>query len=262
MLEIKTRDLYDAWLSVNKEFIERSTDDAYLLLKRDFALTRYNVILKAENLKLPEEWPPFFTEQRLKRLAGRYINTPLWEEDISRIRNHSTTKSSPKSMVVMFRRQRTSEAKIPKGGGCLVSLSFTWFKNKWHIHVLSRASEITARLLSDMYFVRRCIDRVVEEGNIKGFDPDNTDLIWNILLPTQLKYMVPLFLLLTEGREKVKEYLLTDDYINEWHKVVQDHFWKVVIYPDKIKWKQRARWCEKFLSWSKINWHELNPLRE
>ena len=253
-MEVHGETLYDLWKGVNNRFIKESPLDAYLCTGRDFSIARYNVRLHANSLLLPNEWPPLFTKRRLTILDKRY---KLHQDDIERLRK-SSGGSYPKSFSLLFRREETTERGIPSGGGCLISIVFTKYNGRWHVHVLSRASEISVRLLSDMYFIRQKIDEVTEEVNLqkKGWDPAKVSVTWTLLLPAQMKYMVPIYLYLTHGEDYVVDYL-TQTPAHKWQWVVQEHFWNVMISPENIKWQQRKRWCDKFLDWTDTDWKDL-----
>jgi len=251
-MRLTAKTAYEAWQKLNHVFL--ADDSGSMIMPgRDFSHAKYNVQLRVTNgFGLPDDPPPFFNmERRLKTLETRYIDPDLWKEGVERLlaRRDRATGTYPNTFLVQFHRRETRERKVPAGGGCLVSLNFTWFKKRWHLHVLSRASEITARLLADMYFVERAVNRVIEEAQVRKWDPDNLIIDWTLLLPSQMKYMVPIFLLFVEGEEAIKS-MMVDPPLNDWHKIVQEHFWKEFIFPEKIKWAQRRKWSEKFLTWT------------
>lgn len=264
--------IWDCWKAINEEFIFGSPAGAAVFPGRDFSFVRYDVTLHATNgfgvpnsFRLPDgttkaHIPLFPGQKRLDMLANRYIYPPFWDEAIARMAAKKVGSKQPSSFLLQFYRRETVERKVPSGGGCLVGINFTWFEKAWHVHILSRASEITARLASDIYFADQCVRKVVKEASLRHWDPKNLDIRWTLLLPSQMKYMTPLYLLLNYGDRVVEEYMGMPAE-NDWQRIVQEHFWTTVIYPERISWAQRRKWAEKFLSWSNIDWpnHHINP---
>jgi len=251
MRDIRTDTIYNAWWELNSRFIYDVPTNAMLMPGRDFSYAQYHITLTATNgFGIPEKLPPFFQpSKRLSLLAKRYIDPEFWDAGVGRMleRQSKLTGSYPSTSVIVFNRRATKERKVPAGGGCLISINFTWFQKKWHVHILSRASEITARLLGDVLFLEHCVARAAREAQLKKFDIDNVELKWTLLLPSQMKYMVPLFLLYTHGEEELLRFM-TSCPKTPWQETIKQHFWQEFIYPDKIKWMQRRKWSEKFLN--------------
>lgn len=261
-MQIKAPTLYEAWKGINNSFINDDPSDAMLMPGRDFSFVKYNIELDAQGFGLPETPPPLFNkDRRVKLLEKRYIDPYVWDEGINRLieRRDRSTGSQPNSFLMLYHRRDTNERKVPAGGGCLVSLNFTWWNKGWHLHILSRASEITNRLLGDSYFVKHSVDKIIEATGLKKWDPENVHITWNLLLPSQMKYMVFHFLLYTEGVEVLKDFV-TSPPKNAWQEVVIEHFWKEFIHPEKISWAQRRKWSEQFIKETpEVNWGDLAP---
>ncbi|MDE2098832.1 MAG: hypothetical protein KGL39_16385 [Patescibacteria group bacterium] len=255
-MRIRADTLYDAWVRLNQKFLDKPEDDAWLIPGRDFTNTRYNVQLHGEHgFQMPLVAPWWQKERRITLLEKRYIDPDLWDEGVNRLieRRDHMAGSQPGNFSIMFHRRPTKERKVPSGGGCLISINFTWFKGRWNLHVLSRASEITYRLLADMYFLQYSVERAVAESNLKKWNPDDFTIDWTLLLPSQMKSMAPIFLQHVGGDEAVRRYM-TWLPLHDWQRTVQAHFWGEFIYPEKITWAQRRKWSNLFFDETKADW--------
>ena len=254
--------MYDCWLALNDSFIKQDPSSAMLMPGRDFSLAKYHVTMHAtQGFGVPDTIPPFFSpEKRIGLLAKRYIDPEFWDPGIARMleRRDRLTSSYPSTSVIMFNRRETTERKVPAGGGCLISINFTWYQKQWHVHILSRASEITVRLLGDIMFLEYCVNKAAHEAQLKKWDPKNLHITWTLLLPSQMKYMVPLYLLHTKGMDAVHEFMTQRSH-HAWMATIQEHFWNEFIFPEKISWAQRRKWSEKFLDVAELDWETYRP---
>lgn len=262
--------LYEAWRNLNDQVLLEWPDEAFLLAGRElpkgreFSYMTYNCQLTTEGgFGLdPEVTKPFLDpERRIKLLRSRYIDPPLWQEGIDRLELKRRNLGGPMSYVFPFHRPATS---APTGGGCLISVVLSWYDKKWRIHVMSRASEITIRLLGDMYFVKRMVDEIIEEVPIRNWPgTDNVPIDWTLLLCSQMKHVMPFYLLITKGEQWVKKAvtgkapLLLGEPPNLRVQGMIDYFWELTLHPEVITWAQRRRWSEKFLEYAQKDWAKL-----
>jgi len=268
---IEANNLFEAWIKLNEQFMMLSPEHGMHIPSRDYTRIVSPVRLHvccgfgfdgSEDLHL---LPPFYAnyENRIKLLSKRYIQSDLWEEGIGRLqaRQSRFQLKNPLSFVLQFHRRATTERKVPAGGGCLTQLTFIWINGRWSLHVTLRASEITAALMGDLVFVEYITRRVCEEVRMKNWDSNELEIVWDIALASQMKAIIPLFLLYTGGDENVWRQMFKDpDTLNEWHGSVVQHFWDVVIYPERITWHQRRRWSTKLLAASGLDWNIARDL--
>lgn len=258
---IQRETLFECWEGINNYLIFEDKEPVTLenlegswLLNRDFGLSKFNMTLRAERFGLPDVPPPFFTWNRLDVLKKRYVNQALWDEGVNRIAKKGDKMASPMTFTVMFHRRDTSEMKVPTGGGCLVAMHLLIFKKKYRLHFTMRASEVTCRLLSDMYFFRmmaREMQEAVAKKNkflAKNLDVDNIPIDITILLASQVKHYIPIFMLFQQGPEAVEKFF-TSKPKTEWQARLLHHFFEDFIWPENITWSQRKKWSEKFYDW-------------
>ncbi len=256
--------LFKAWQKLNDDFIWADIEDSLMVggkpglpAGREFSTVAYNIQFNAFGWGLPAENEYLDPVRRVRLLTKRYINEPMWEEAFNRLNDKKKKQGGPMSFTFPFYRSADS---APTGGGCLISLSFTWWEKKWHIHVMSRASEITTRLLGDIYFVKHCVDRILKDLNyeLKKWPEDNeVEISWNLLMASQMKHVVPFYILDTHGEEKLEEYILAEPR-DFRQKGVQDYFWDQTLHPEKINWAQRRKWSDKFVERVDLDkWLEL-----
>jgi hypothetical protein len=235
-----------------------------LIPNRDFSRVIPHVRLVAEEgFGLPSnlnKLPQFFSnyDRRMTLLGNRYIDPELWQEGVERLvaRRSRMARTNPLSFVIPFHRRATSERKVPAGGGCLQTITFIWVNGRWELHVALRASEITARLIADMLFVKRSVNAIVEEVNFKKWEP-KTRIVWDIALASQMKYLVPLYVLFAEGEGQVINEYTSGKPEGIWQNIIWEHFWDTFIYPERITWAQRRKWSEKFLEMTSAPWAKL-----
>jgi len=247
--------LYESWLKFNDDFLFTMDDSEFLLAGRelpkgrDFSYMSYNKVLEGKGWGLPETHPLLNPGRRVKLLRGRYIHDILWKEALERLRLKGTKSSQgPMSFVLPFYRTKNT----PTGGGCLISLVFSWYNKTWRIHIMSRASEITVRLLGDLYFIKSMVDEVLEEIPLKNW-PENPEISWTLLMCSQMKHVMPYYLLKTRGEEFVKQYVLSEPQ-HLRHLGIIEYFWTEGMHPDRIKWMQRRKWSDKFLEDAQLDW--------
>ncbi len=266
-MEIQAKKLYTCWKKLNLEFLRLPDETGMLIPTRDFTrVTRYVRLRATNGFGLPrlEDLPPFFSsyERRANLLRKRYVDEQLWHEGVDRLKLKSKrmARTNPLSFVVAFHRRATSERGVPAGGGCLQTITFVWCDGVWSLHVYLRASEITARLLADLVFVNEAVNQIVEEVPIKKWDPKNAEIVWDLALASQMKYMIPIFLLYLKGEDFVVNYFSKEEQPDDsnWVKTVRSHFWDTVIWPDRISWAQRRKWSEKFLEGTNTDWAALH----
>lgn len=262
------KSLYEGWKQINEEFLNPEVEHLGMLIpNRDFSRIIPNVRITSEGgFGLPKILPPFFANysRRLDLLGARYIDEDLMDLAINRLiaRRTRMARSNPMSFVIPFHRRPTPERKVPAGGGCLQTITFIWVNGRWQLHVLLRASEITARLIADIVFVRSVVRTVVKAVDFKKWDP-KTEIIWDIALASQMKYMVPVFYLYAYGDEKVREQYMNEEPDSPWRKAIWEHFWDTFIHPERITWQQRRKWSEKFLEATRdTDWHSDSRVRE
>jgi len=241
--------LYETWLKLNDDFLFTMTDDEFLLAGRelprgrDFSYMTYNITLSAKGFGLPESNPFMKQDRRIKLLRGRYVHDILWKEALQRLKEKGTKSSQgPMSYVMPFYRTKST----PTGGGCLISLVFSWYNKSWKIHIMSRASEITIRLLGDMYFLESMVKEVLEEVPLKNWPGDNLQIDWTLLMCSQMKHVMPYYLLHTRGEDFVREYMLAEPQ-HLRHLGIIEYFWGDGVHPERVKWMQRRKWTDKFL---------------
>lgn len=245
---------------------------------RDFSRVIWPVRLEGNGFGFNSvsELPPFFSnfDRRITLLERRYIDDELWDEGLNRLqlRKKRLSSKNPLSFSFQFHRRPTAERKVPAGGGCLQTIVLVWCNNTWGISVHLRASEITARLLADIAFVKWAVDQIVKLTGVSKW-PENPKIFWTIELASQMKYLIPSFLFHTYGEQSVLDFFVsgpdfpailpgTQVTPNLWTDTITKHFWEEFIHPEKIKWMQRRRWSDKFLAITKTDWNEAKKVRE
>lgn len=265
MLTVKAGTLMSAWEKLNWKFITLPESEGMHIPTRDYTRVTWPVRLSVTrgfgfDGSDHEDLHGFFKDysHRIKLLHKRYIDPELWEEGMLRLQARAGKLSSrnPLSFIFQFHRRRTSERKVPAGGGCLSQIVFVWFQGKWGLHVTLRASEITASLMGDFVFVHYLVDRIRNEVNLKHFDPDNLEIFWDIALASQMKAIVPLFILYTRGDMAVLDWMYRNpkEIDNPWEANVVQHFWDTFLHPDRISWGARRRWTNRFYEVTEIDW--------
>ena len=265
---IEANNMYEAWVKVNERFIQMESKSGMLMSSRDYTRVYWPVRLHvAGGFGFDEsnryELPSFYAnyQNRIRLLANRYIDSELWEEGISRIKTRERRMSSrnPLSFVIQFHRRPTNERKVPAGGGCLTQITFVWYQNLWHLNVTLRASEITAALIGDIAFVQWVVEQVKDRVRLKNWDDGFLEIVWDIALASQMKSIIPLFLLYTRGDLGTFEFLFRDpSACDPWLGEVIEHFWETFIYLEKVTWHRRQRWTKRFLEATNVDWQKAH----
>ena len=128
------------------------------------------------------------------------------------------------------------------------------------MYVKSRASEITTRLLGDMYFIQDCLEHINNLVPLKGLEDLGTlDIRWSIILCTQMKHALPYHLLKLRGEEFVYD-LMTRAEIDSHSRQeseLRKYFWEYTLHPKRVTWAQRRKWSEKFITDTELDWETL-----
>jgi len=261
---VEASNMYEAWVEVNNRFVDLQAVDGMLMSSRDYTRVYWPIRLHVSggfgfDNSTYNELPGFYAnyENRIKLLSKRYIDLDLWEEGIARIKAREKRMSirNPLSFVLQFHRRATNERKVPAGGGCLTQLTFVWYQNLWHLHVSLRASEITAALMGDIAFVQWLVEMVKSKVRLKNWDDDSLEIVWDISLASQMKSIIPLFLLYTRGDLGTLEKLYCDPKTcDPWFADVVEHFWETFIHIERVTWHRRQRWTKRFLEATEVDW--------
>jgi len=254
------RTLHQAWKDLNHQFFFTWPDEMFLLAgrelppAREFSYMTYDVRIRGVGLGLPvtSNLLPK-PERRVNLLRGRYIDTELWDEAMNRLDLKKKKLGGPMSYIFPFHRKNA-----PTGGGCLAHIILTWYNKDWRVYVTSRASEITYRLLGDMYFVDSCLHEILEKVPLKNWNWDTLPLCWNITLASQLKHMMP-FYLQQQGEERLLWRIVIGKVgpHNLRVKGMIEYFWANIIHPETVTWAQRRKYSEQFMKFTEIDWeHE------
>lgn len=255
--------LYEAWKSLNDEFLFSWGDDQFLIAGRDLPPRResssvtYGCEISGIGFNLPEAQPFVGVDRRIRLLRGRYVDPTLWNESLNRLDLKKKNLGGPMSYVFPFHRAATG---APTGGGCLISVTLSWYRKSWRIHVMSRASEITIRLLGDMYFIQHMVDEIIEQIPLKNW-PEKPPINWHFLMCSQKRYVIPYYLLHTRGEAFVLDYMTDPKPKNLRHSGVQEYFWDSIVHPERVTWVQRRKWSEKFMRDSTLEWGALELAR-
>jgi hypothetical protein len=261
---IEANNMFEAWVKLNEAFMVLDPNTGMYMSSRDY--TRVCSVVRMHvaggfgfNADQYSMLPEFFAkyQNRINLLAKRYIDPPLWEEGIARIKDREKRMQlkNPLSFVIQFHRTATRERKVPAGGGCLSQVIFIWNEGRWALHVTLRASEITAALMGDIVFVEWIVRQVAERVKLKNLDLDNMEIVWDIALASQMKSIIPLFLFYTGGDERVLGALFRDPKEqNIWFADVINHFWHTFVHLERVTWHRRQRWTKQFLERTEVNW--------
>lgn len=260
----------EAWRQLNDEFVFDGSDDEYMVAgkglgrSRSFSCVKADVQLRFTGWGLPDKHYLVKHERRTQLLKKRYHNPKMWDEAVARFAKRAGKLSKGAPLTFSFPFYRAAD-NAPAGGGCLLALTLGWWNGAWFANVHSRASEITYRLLADMYFVKHMLDEeVLKRFKPKTF-PDVEDLpfSWNLLLASQMSHVLPYYFLKERGSDYTQWFMsreldgseVTDPDgvtvkgsgpLNLRERAILDVFWDETVRPDTITWAQRRRWAERF----------------
>lgn len=246
--------MLEAWRNLNQEFITGGSDDEYMVAgkglgrSRSFSCVKADVRIDAVGWGLPKDHYLVKHDRRTKLLKKRYHNEKMWTEAVERFKKRAGKLSAGAPLTFSFPFYRAADT-APAGGGCLLALTLGWWNGAWFMNVHSRASEITYRLLGDIYFVKHMLDEeILAKFKPKTFpDVEQLPVSWNLLLASQMSHVLPYWLMKEEGEADFK--LLVGqrkDGLNLREQALIDVFWDETTRPDTITWAQRRRWAERF----------------
>jgi len=268
MLMVEGDNLYDGWIKLNEAYMNAMPEEGMYMSSRDF--TRVFSPIRIHTLggfgfdldTRDSTLPPFYSkyENRVNLLDKRYIDEELWETALARLilREKKMTRTNPLSFVFPFHRRATNERKVPAGGGCLTQFTFVWYEERWQLHVTLRASEITVALAGDIAFVHHLVQRVKNRVRFRNWDDDKLEIFWDMSLGSQMKVVIPLFLLYTRGDLEVLDLMYKDPrkIENKWFADIVTHFWDIFIHPERVTWHRRLRWTRQFLGATQVDWQK------
>lgn len=266
---IEGETLLDCWKKANDAFVLLDPSVGMYMSSRDYTRVVPGLYMVAKHgfgfNPVKNEYvdmPGFYAKygSRIQLLAKRYVDPLFWDEGIIRLKSKQgkLTKTNPLSFAMQFHRRETRERKVPTGGGCLQSATFAWVYGKWQLHIHLRASEITAALSGDIAFMEWIVRQVRSEVKLRDWN-DDFEIHWTIALASQMKSIIPLYLLYSGGDEKVVTYMYRDpSKEHAWFADVINYFWNTFIYIEKTTWHRRQRWVKQFLNKSDIEWSSLH----
>lgn len=264
-LDIKQPTLWDCWTELNKHFLgaRTSSEEVKFNQSRAVTLTMTNITMSAERIDLPtgEDVSELVDMRRLDVLYQRYVNPDLWTEGLERFKQRVRlcASSVPVSYLFQFHRRQVGERKVPKGGGCLGSLSLVYFRGRWTVFIEQRASEVTFALANDIYFIYKVLQRIAEEGNC-SFDWENMPIVWRINMGFQTRmYACPAYLMVY-GEEALIKFMddgKTGDLGKkgmDWQLSIYSQMRDVMLNPRPPQEGTRIKWSRYMMARTETDW--------
>lgn len=240
---IEGPDLFTCWKELNMACINGPDTEGVIIKSMGVSKSLYDITLKAsKGFGLPKETSLTKPEKRIALLTPRYIDEDLWDEGIKRLKDYNKPGSMPKALAIQFHRTKKvgDRKRVPKGGGCLLSLVITSFKKGWHIEIFSRAAEMTCTLLGDLYFLQHVLGMVKTQADLKNFEVENIDISWHMTTVHQTRFSVPVFLYEYHGKKGLKG---LKSLKTEWGEICFSQY-KDMINPEVKKMGTRLMWSK------------------
>lgn len=251
----------DFWHSINQDFLYgnvppnksqvKGADICFSVYQTDAHLFTARWDELEANSEVDHTWMYKNPQKRVDLLAKRYIQPDLYASAIERLDKIASRKSAYPTVVNMpfF---RTKDA--PSGGGCLMGITFVWWKKQMRVEFNLRASEVTKALMGDLYFFRWLLKEKISKDSTIG---EKVDFEWGaktsfkMTLATQSRVLSPLYLLQLGGTEEVISYMTNRSTEGSYKYALQKYFWTRFIYPEyHIKRAQTSKWVNTFLVWT------------